>query len=173
MRRRHLFIGCMIMLSMVVFSVANAQPSNDAASAKAFVQQFYDWYLPLSTKPVDRKKTVAADVAALKQKPECFDTPLREALLADAAAQAKFPGEIVGLDFDPFLAAQDDVLKVKLGDVKQVGSRYLVMVNNNRLTAEVVNVGPNWKFTNFIYPKSNLMQTLTDLRKEREKWGKK
>ncbi len=171
MKRRHLFIGCMTMLSMIMFSIANAQSSNDAASAKAFVQQFYDWYLPLSNKPTDRKNPVAADVVALKQKPEYFDKQLREALLADAVAQSKFPGEIVGLDFDPFTAAQDDVLKVKLGGVKQLGSRYVVVVDANRVTAEVVKAGSDWKFTNFIYPgaKANLMQTLADLRKEREK----
>lgn len=83
-------------------AAAPATAPGDAAQAGAFVQSFYDWYV---------KAEIDSD-AALKKKPAYFSPELTKALKADAVAAAKSPGDIVGLDFDPFLNAQDvSVLK--------------------------------------------------------------
>jgi hypothetical protein len=147
---------------MVTLSDLKAQaPVANKESAKAFVQKFYDWYLPLYNKPIDRKKPIPADILAINQKPEYFDEPLRKALLADAAGQAKHPGEIVGLDFDPFLSAQDDVPGFKLGDVKEAGNKFWVIFNPTHVTAEVMITGGSWKFTDFIYPAHDKMPQIS------------
>jgi hypothetical protein len=44
---------------------------------------------------------------AIKTKSSVFSPQLALALKEDSAAQAKAEGEIVGLDFDPFLNSQD------------------------------------------------------------------
>jgi hypothetical protein len=152
--KEKLFVLSMIILCMVTLSDLKAQaPVNEKAEAKAFVQKFYDWYLPLYNKPIDRKALVRASIAALNQRPEYFDEPLRKALLEDAAEQAKHPHELVGLDFDPFLAAQDNVLSYKLGDIKQVGNKFWIEVSvGDHIIAEVMKAGSSWKFTDFIYP---------------------
>ncbi|MDB5116659.1 MAG: hypothetical protein JWQ79_2151 [Mucilaginibacter sp.] len=158
-------IFSVIILCMVTLLDVKAQaPVNEKAEAKAFVQKFYDWYLPLYNKPLDRKNPVLPDVVALKQKSNYFDEPLRKALLDDAAEQAKSPGEIVGIDFDPFLGAQDNVLGYKLGDVKQVGNKFWIETSfGNHIVAEVKKAGGSWKFTDFIYPANGKMKQFSML----------
>jgi FlaG/FlaF family flagellin (archaellin) len=71
-------------------------------SCRDFVQRFYDWYVPIALKdnagnPSDR---------ALRYKSHAFSPELLTQLKEDSTAQAKAKGEIVGLDFDPFLNSQ-------------------------------------------------------------------
>src|SRR5579872_3330643 len=75
-----------------------AAPPDESASCRRFVQAFYDWYLPVSQKQL---KEPASNLA-WRQKPAMFAPDLVRALKADADAQARAKGDIVGLDFDPF-----------------------------------------------------------------------
>ncbi len=169
-------IFSVIILCMVTLSDLKAQaPVNEKAEAKAFVQKFYDWYLPLYNKSIDGKNRTRPSIAALNQRPEYFDEPLRKALIEDGIAQSK-AHEIVGLDYDPFLAAQDIVFSYKLGDIKQVGNKLWIEVSvGDHIMVEVMKTGGSWKFTDFIYPahvkmkQLSLLQELTYLRNSREK----
>ncbi|HEX9510533.1 MAG TPA: hypothetical protein VF939_08620 [Puia sp.] len=107
-----------IFLSVIIFSNANAQSSIDTKeSARIFVQKFYDWYFPLFAAPGGKKDTIPSSTVAINQRGEYFDIPLRKALIDDAKAQSKAT-ELVGLDFDPFLNAQDVALGYQTGSVK-------------------------------------------------------
>jgi hypothetical protein len=82
--------------------VQRVQPTPE--SVRGFVQGFYDWYVP---KALDHKIFRAWDLA-LKTKSSVFSPELAQALREDSAAQDKAEkGELVGLDFDPFLNSQD------------------------------------------------------------------
>jgi hypothetical protein len=189
MKKRHLFIGCIIMLSMIMFSNANAQSSEkDKASAKIFVQQFYDWYVVLYNTPV-KKNALPKTEAAIKKHLGFFESRLSNSLIHEAWTQARAKGEIVGLDFDPFLAAQDIGLSYVAGDVKKIGNKFQVDIHSGlaskskqliptgkvTVIAEVEKSDGVWNFTNFYYPEgqkmSNLMKMLANLRKQRGEFG--
>ncbi len=157
--------------TMAVGPVA-AAPAG-AEQARAFVQAFYDWYV---------KGTIDSD-AALKKKPAYFSPELTKALEADEAAAAKSPGDIVGLDFDPFLNAQDICSPYKVGAVKQVGNAYEVEVLGScadtkpgqpDVIARLVRHGASWMFVDFIYParddqaQQDLFAILKALQQERD-----
>jgi hypothetical protein len=176
-----------IFLGVIVFSNANAQSSSDTReSARIFVQKFYDWYFPLFAAPPEKKDTIPSSTVAINQRGDYFDIPLRKALIDDANAQSKAK-ELVGLDFDPFLNAQDVALGYQTGSVKQVGSNFFVDIHNIEngkskkailaseliVIAEVVKLDGHWKFRDFIYPDKNNRLRLLDIlkanRKDREK----
>lgn len=148
---------------------------SDSISAQAFVQKFYDWYLQ------EGKREQAMDplVSALKEKPELFDAPLAKALNEDLAASAKSPDEVVGLDFDPFLNAQDTCDPYTTGKVSRDGDSYQVQVfghgcsdqkpGQSDVTAVVKEKRGSWMFVNFLYPgNGDLLTVLQALKKERE-----
>jgi hypothetical protein len=157
--------------------------------ARAFVQQFYDWYTILYNKEtIGKNDAVSSDIVALNKRSEFFDAPLKKAIIDDANAQAKVAGEIVGFDADPFLNAQDDGFKYLAGNVKQVDDVFFVDIHGGLtgktkkailatevvIIAEVINVKGKWIFKNFIYPgkvQTNLLDILKDMHKERIKEG--
>jgi hypothetical protein len=142
----------------------------DADAERHFVQGFYDWYAA---------KAGADGVSwaiALEQRGADFDPPLRDALKADLAAQAKVKDEIVGLDFDPFLNTQDPEGSYKVGHVTKSGKLSKVEVTQATkdaaatvaVTAVVTLADGRWRFVNFVYPDGgNLLDILATLKKER------
>jgi hypothetical protein len=172
MRFRILIAG----LSFVMAPAFAAGPAAAPASsdpARAFVQTFYDWYV---------KGSIDSD-AALKKKPAYFSPELTKALEADEAAAARSPDEVVGLDFDPFLNAQDICSPYKVGAVKQVGDAYEVEVLGScadtkpgqpDVIARLVRHGASWMFVDFIYPardgqpQVDLLAVLKALQQERD-----
>lgn len=184
MKKRYFTIISVIILSIVMSLNVNAQSSvNDKAAVKMFVQQFYDWYVPLYN-----KGTPATDLMALKQKSVYFDATLGSAIKKDYTGQPANAGEILGLDGDPFLNAQDTGFDYQAGNVKQVGNKFLVdihggpkgqskketLASETVIIAQVVNLKGQWKFTNFLYPVKqgggDLLTVLANLRKDRLKW---
>jgi len=154
-------------------------PAPDAA-CKAYVQKFYDYYL----KEVGKESKETADIRAIKSKNFAFSEELKMQLKADDAAAAKSPGEIVGLDFDPFLNAQDQPEHYVAEKVSQKGDHYLVSVYSvsggkkeakPAVTPELELKNKQWTFVNFHYGKSdipdneNLLLILKTLRAERAK----
>jgi hypothetical protein len=125
----------------------------------------------------------------LKHKPSYLQSTLLDALIADEEAQAKVPGDIVGLDFDPITNAQDTRSGYQTGDIKQQGDKFFVDVHDIKsgqlqkailaaplvLTAEVAKINGQWEFFNFIYPKAdgggNLLDILKSLKNNRAKWA--
>ena len=146
-----------ILLGLVLLgaSAAWADPAGQKQAA-AFVQKFYDWYVPIAFKTT---KEPSSNVA-IAQRGSLFDPPLLKALKADAEASRKSEGDIVGLDFDPFLYAQDPDHKYVAGEVSESGGFYRVNVYSVRkgkraakpdLVAEVKPAKDSFVFTNFLY----------------------
>lgn len=174
------------MVCLVLFPVTNtaAQPSAPRAgeaSCRSFVQKFYDWYVRLAAKA---HKIPSCDLA-MKTRPSAFSRELRQRLAEDSAAQAKVKDLIVGIDFDPFLNAQDFADRYLAQKVTRRSESYLVEVHgitagkrNQRpdVIPELVQRNGRWTFVNFHYPpgedgsgKSDLLTILKQLREERRK----
>lgn len=149
---------------------ASAQQSaqGQVGSCRRFVQEFYDWYVPITQKETGGP----ASDTALQVKRDAFSPQLFRALKTDSEAQARAKGEIVGLDFDPFVNSQDPA--------DHYEARRLV-VKANRCSVEVWRASPSdtaekstkpavvaklamskrhWVFVNFQYPETDLLTLL-------------
>ncbi|MDX2106239.1 MAG: hypothetical protein SFY67_07545 [Candidatus Melainabacteria bacterium] len=161
-------------------SSTNAQPAQGSEGAKSFVQTFYDWYAgtqQVIKKPMDLE-------VVMKKKASDFSPELHKRLNEDIAAQKKADGEIVGLDFDPFLSTNSEPYKkYSATKVTQKGDAYLVemhgvvkgkTLSKPTVTPEVKYAKGKWQFANFHYGKSefpeneNLLSVLKVLKKGRE-----
>ena len=168
----------------LIFLFASSQQSPQTQSSNAnedscrkFVQQFYDWYLPKAK----TAKVRAADIV-LKYKSDSFSPELLRQLKADSAAQAKARGEIVGLDFDPFLNTQDPSFKrCTVGKIVPKGNGCRAEVacvfpganaEQSHVTPELTFEQGHWLFVNFHYQegskKYDLLGMLKALRDERK-----
>lgn len=151
-------------------------------SIKAFVQSFYDWYVPAAL----AYKDGFSYELVLKQKPYYFDNVLSQALREDWKARDNSPEYIAGLEADPILNSQDPCDHYIVGAIRQVGKSYEVDVFCGQgvkqdapdVTAELIPQGDTWRFTNFIYPardnikKTDLLSVLKRQKKSREKISK-
>lgn len=168
---------------------ATPSATNDAASAnrlqecRKFVQSFYDWYAPIAD-----KESGGAMENIMKKKGNLFSSELRTRLLEDSAAQAKSKGEIVGLDFDPFLNTNSDVAKKYLATrVVQKGNDYWVDVHGvfagkksaaPTVTPAVGFLNGKCVFVNFHYGKDvlpvneNLISVLKSIADDRKAYAK-
>ena len=176
---------CCGLLFFLATSCARAQESGSRSpdmqkSCRDFVQVFYDWYVPKALK----ESEVPASDLALKYKAALFSPELRQALGEDSQAQAKAKGEIVGLDFDPFLNTQDPSERYVLGNVSVKDERCSVEVHSvtsgkksakAAVVPELLFKGGHWMFVNFHYGKGkrsqdeNLLSTLRRFRQLRER----
>jgi hypothetical protein len=124
----------------------------ESTACRKFVQEFYDWYSPLA-----RKSTREPGWnLALQRKPEAFSADLLKALKIDSDAAARAKGDIVGLDFDPFVGGQDPADHYQARGVSWQGETCLVEVwpasTNNAAAkskkpdsiADVALVGGRW-----------------------------
>jgi len=144
-------------------------------SCRDFVQGFYDWYVPKTLKDNPGN---TSDLA-LKYKSHAFSPELLRQLKEDSAAQAKVPGEIVGLDSDPYLNSQDPGERYVAGKITTKGDRCWVEVYGiwSGKKSEKPNVVPelmlkdvHWVFVNFHYPEfGDLLSILKNLREGRRK----
>lgn len=172
-----------------ILACALALPAHAAGPAitlmpdkvQKFAQDFYDWYPAAS----EKDKDMSGEELALKQRPAAFSPELLKALQEDLAASAKDPDEVVGLDFDPFLASQDPCKKYQVGKVTAVGDTYQVEVSGicpgyaphkgPDLIAVLKADKGSWIFVNFIYPADgdtpqiDLLTMLKNLSKDRQK----
>jgi len=148
-------------------------PDLELADAAGFVRAFYAWYLPAAGTGSGLQRAMA-DSATL------FAPALVQAIEADGEAQAKNPNEVVGLDGDPFLDAQDFCPAYDVGTARREGTLVLVDVRGNcegqtdsapHVAAQLSRQGSGWIFTNFRYPRRNsdLLKDLAELKRERER----
>ncbi len=98
---RVISVGLMIFGSFCFAGPGQCKPPSKTTKdeCKKFTQEFYDWYSAQSRKtpPISIEKTV-------KYKNGFFGPELTKLLLEDSKARNAVKGEIVGLDFDPFLS---------------------------------------------------------------------
>ena len=145
--------------------------SDSVAQAQRAVQEFYTWYVPMAA------KTPSAWMHAIRQRKATFAPAIVRALRADSVAAAAHPSEVVGLDGDPFLNAQDPCDRYVSVKTTARGRVYLVEVlGTGGCVAHtkpdvIVEVGRGstagrWVFLNFRYvdPDDNLLDLLKRLR---------
>jgi hypothetical protein len=150
-----------VCLQAASFSLRAQQdgPGTIQKSCQDFVQAFYDWYAPIALK----EHSGPAWNLALEYKSNSFASDISRHLKKDSAAQAKNAGEIVGLDFDPFLNNQDSDERYVVGNVAVKGDSYWADVYAVRsgeknakpdIVAELMRKSGRWLFVNFHYGKS-------------------
>jgi len=155
---------------------AGAQPRADAAadSVGRAVQAFYAWYTPLAKAGGGGPAAGPAWMRALRERRALFAPAIATALRRDSVASARSPDEVVGLDGDPFLNAQDPCDRYVVRRTRRAGERFLVDVvgeggceRHTRPDAvvEVARTGSGWRFENFRYadPATDLLTMLRGL----------
>src|SRR5512146_990329 len=95
----HPRIACLCLAACLLMPASTQAAEDGCAGARAFVQEFYDWYVTI----LERRDAPAWQITH-RERGRSFSPLLAKALDEDEAAAAKSPDEIVGLDFDPFLA---------------------------------------------------------------------
>jgi hypothetical protein len=153
-----------------------AQALQDHASeCQHFAVHFYAWYVPLTQKNLNEP----AFHVAIRQRASMFVPPLLRALKADAKAQSHANGDLVGIDFDPFVGGQDPADHYDVRNVRLKGGTCFAELWRNSPTpakpmlpdaiAELSQAGGRWQFENFRYPeeKADLVSVLAALRSER------
>jgi hypothetical protein len=149
-------------------------------SCQKFTQDFYNWYLPFLIK---NGATVTLNTV-IKKKSDLFSGPLLQMLKEDSDAQSKFPGELIGIDWDPFLNTQDPAQKYTVQNTSvlhdncaaETWSGRTISTKNPKpdIVAILKWIDGNWKFVNFDNdPKaktpSDLISILNRLKESREK----
>jgi hypothetical protein len=155
------------------------------ASCQIFVQGFYDWYFDRLNIQAEQQTVGPGSYDVLNFRPEVLTPELQKMLRGDRDASAKNHDEIVGLDFDPFINAQDWSGKYWVNgvSVKDGVCRASVWGHDGDKKREIVipelmQNGGKWIFTNFHYPGSmhpedeNLIAILMSLRRNRENSAK-
>lgn len=169
-----------ILLSIVISpaSMSDVDKTSGAGrsenACRSFVQSFYKWYL--SKPQADR---------AYKDRASAFSAELIKLLKDDYAASQKVSGEVVGLDFDPFLSTNAEPhARYVATKVTKKDHNYLVQVDGSggnrtdrtRIVPEVAYKDGKCQFVNFHYsdskpPDDNLVSILKTLRADRQKEG--
>jgi hypothetical protein len=124
-----------------------------------FVQQFYDWYVPLGLSEVS---SGPAWYAALSHNPALLSDDLLRELRADSIAQSGTT-DLVGLDFDPYLNSQDPCKRYETAAGVRGAHTYRVPVHavcagsrhvDPDVIVEVALINGKWLIRNFVYPPS-------------------
>ena len=174
--RRSAACTCLFLLLAASALCAQAPAEQDTRkSCHAFVQNFYDWYLPRALKG-------GYEDGVFRRKSALFSPELLRALKEDFEAQAKVKDEIVGLDGDPFLNSQDFSEHFVVENVSVKENTCMAEVRGLQsgkkaeyVRPELVRNRGRWIFVNFHYAKSekppdeNLLGLLKSLRMERQK----
>ncbi len=167
----------MVVATLLLFLAARQPrtPIDSARVARDAVARFYAWYVPAA------QKAARTDMRSLRDPRWHFGSALTKALRADAAASAASPGEIVGLDMDPFLNSQDPCTTYAPSGVRRAGDAFLVDVRGTGgceqhagpdVTVRVTFQGDTPVFVNFLYPKpaeDDLLHLLSQLGGDRAK----
>jgi hypothetical protein len=167
-------LSCLILVVLPQrMSYADDSSLENDREVKQFVQNFYDWYVPLSRGTYEQ-----TFIQAVVKRRTQFTLELAEALTVDDAAQAKDKNEIIGLDFEPFTSSQDPCEKYVAGSVRKKVNWYRVDIfsicdgkrsEKPELVAEVARVNDRLVFANFRYENgADLIGILHSLANERK-----
>ena len=152
-------------------------PHHVGNSPRAFIEEFYSWYVP---RAVSDDTTVGWN-NTLKSIHSDLSPQLAKLLEEDSAAQAKCE-ELVGLNFDPFLYAQEPVKQYQIERITQAGDHYRADIYRGEsgersktpdVIAEFAWKDGRWFFVNFYYPNTKYPNTnLLAILKSRPKCSK-
>jgi hypothetical protein len=173
--RRSQFIRGLLFSSLAYSLKAQSRLNPQGTGpAREFVQKFYNWYTPIARE----ESPTPPWITAIRKQDSAFSRELATALQLDADAQSVAKGEIVGIDFDPFLSGQDPCDHYATESVNVSGEKYLaeihcVMAGKERekpvVISELRNNGGHWIFVNFHYAgNKDLLSLLDKLRQSRE-----
>ena len=166
-------------------SVAVARPvrveTEEEKSCRVFVQGFYDWYFDRLNRQNKGQSDGSSADDVVRLKPELLTARLRQMLKEDRDAASKNADEIVGLDFDPYINAQDWEGKYSVESAAVSGSTCRASVwgadagkKREMVDPELESNKGKWVFVNFHYPGSpdarneNLIAMLAGLREDRK-----
>lgn len=124
-RRRTRFRPAMA-YAVLVLNGATLPPIHTANihSPEWDLKAFYHWYIPHAI----AGGTGPAWLSVVQQRPPVLSSALRQELAADLRRSDQAVGEIDGIDFDPFLGAQDPCSRVVLGRTVRERQRYVIKV---------------------------------------------
>lgn len=162
MRPKKRMIWCALIAYSLAACASHGQVSTQpkaAESCRAFVQDFYSWYVP-KTRFDELKKTKgpAIDIA-LQYRGSAF-SPALVRQIASSEAESKRDGEIF-LDSDPILNSQDPAERYVVGNTMlKAGTCWVeisgVFSGKKRerpdVVAELSSKDGRWFFANFHYP---------------------
>ena len=175
MRDRYAVMTRFILLCALLLPTVNTFASESDEAAAQVARKFYAWYVPATPDGKWRGWD-----AVFRERASSMTSELARALKEDFEAQSREQNEIVGLDFDPFLASQDPCERYEVGKATRQGENYRVEVHavcdgkkrdKPDVIAELAPKGGSWVFTNFHYPRENtdLLRVLKELRQQRHK----
>jgi len=170
---------CLLFFLLHVSPAMGQKVPSETGAVRQFVQGFYDWYTPIVKRTTD---PVPPYVIAIRSRRSDFTTILERALARDWAEQKKVEGYSVGLEYDPFINAQDTEDRYEVGKVRQAGRAFMVEVHGVAgrkvnakpdVVAKVVKYGGKYRFENFLYPDNggNLLSVLKGLAADRKRGG--
>ncbi len=87
----------------------------------------------------------------MRVKPPVLSQQLATLIEKDRQASIAADGDIINLDFDPFLYSQDPRGKYVVGKIAVSNNGCLAEINNGRVIAELKKSGSSWLFVNFRY----------------------
>lgn len=150
-------------------------------SCQEVVRGFYDWYFDRLNSEAKGQSNGSALDDLLRLKPELLTAKLRQMLREDRDSASKNAGEIVGLDFDPYINAQDWEGKYFVESATVQGSNCRASVwgtdagkKREIVDPELESDKGKWVFVNFHYPgepdarNENLIAVLEGLREDRK-----
>ena len=173
--------GAVLMVFMPSFSALAQAAPDQSESCRRFVQDFYSWYVAAWARRDKHGPNSPTPYETIMKERSYLRAPsLLAALKQDDAAAEKNPGEIVGLDFDPYVNAQDFGESYRVGKVSVTGSTCKAAVysywdrrRRDDLVAELDWSQGKWHFANFHYlydgKLTDLLTILKQLKAERDK----
>jgi len=146
-RTRRPWVAVVVAVFLTIFALPEVRSqtlSKDEASCRAFVQQFYDWYLSSS----------AVWYCVAKLKPQVLSPELFRLLKKEDNTQTACKC-IDHLDADPFVNSQDPDSKYIVEHVAIVNGRCDATVRGNNggseVRPELTRTSTGWVFINFHY----------------------
>jgi hypothetical protein len=169
---RHTLVARAAALALALFAAAvvtaNAQTTAaktgaaPGATPEAFVTAFYRAHFAHKQR---------FDLTVKRERAK-FAPELLALLDEDAKRSAANPDEIVGLDFDPFINAQEEATRFKLSGTTREGADAIVAVSlyfgseARPVRVRLTPSGASWRISNFVYDEGDLVSILKELRSQ-------
>lgn len=144
------------------------QDNHSSSSATQLAHDFYHVFYTSYQKYMKSNQRSLENFKKIIAAQNYFSTTLSTLLINDERRQLANPGEITGLDFDPFTAAQDEVGKASIGEAKNEGAKTLIPVTfslagKHQIILEVTREKNSLVISNIFYPddKTDLLKLLS------------
>lgn len=124
----------------------------DEQSCSAFVQKFYDWYWNDTAAQSDKSASLQHGYEdALRLRPLVLSPELVRLIERDQRRSEAAGGDIINLDFDPFLNSQDPRGKYMVDRATLTATGCTATLSRQNVVVELKRYSSGWRFTNFHY----------------------